>query len=266
MLYLVATPIGNLADITYRAIDILKTSDYILCEDTRHSRVLLDHYNVKTPLKSFHKFNEASRENQILDDLRNGLSISVISDAGMPMICDPGMRIVQACRREKIPITVIPGPSAFLTAFALAGWETETFQFVGFLPKNQKQLLALLAYPGVSLGYESPNRLCKTLSVLPEDTHVAVARELTKLHEDFREGTAKQLLAHYNKTPPKGEIVLLIKAFDKKPLDDATLCSLVKEKIEKENKSLSEAVRLVAQEHGCSRSRLYKIALSSIEC
>jgi len=266
MLYLVATPIGNLADITFRAVDILKSSDYILCEDTRHSRILLDHYKIKTPLKSFHKFNEASREKQILDDLNNGLSISVISDAGMPMICDPGMRIVQACRREKISVTVIPGPSAFLTAFALAGWEAESFQFVGFLPKNKKHLLEMLSYPGVSIGYESPHRLCKTLSALPEDTHVAVARELTKLHEDFLEGTAKELLTHYNKISPKGEIVLLIKASDKKSLSDKALCSLVKNKIENEKKSLSEAVRLVSQECGCSRSRLYKIALTSIEC
>jgi 16S rRNA (cytidine1402-2'-O)-methyltransferase len=266
MLYLIATPIGNLADITFRAVEILKKCDYILCEDTRHSRILLEHYKIKTPLKSFHKFNEASRERSILDDLKNGLSIGIISDAGMPMICDPGMRIVQACRKEDLEVTVVPGPSAFLTAFALSGWETESFQFVGFLPKNSKKIQELLRYPGVTLGYESPNRLCKTLASLPEDTFVAVARELTKLHEDFREGTAKELLKHYNTSQPKGEIVLLIKGQNKPRISEETLCDLVKEKIKKEKRTLSEAVRLIAQEYGYSRSRLYKVALTRIEC
>jgi 16S rRNA (cytidine1402-2'-O)-methyltransferase len=269
MLYLVATPIGNLADFTFRAVDTLKACDYILCEDTRHSRILLDHYKIKTPLKSFHKFNEASKQKAVLEDLKEGKRIGIISDAGMPMICDPGMRIVQACRREGIDVTVIPGPSAFLTAFALAGWEAEAFQFVGFLPKRSQTLEKLLSYPGITLGYESPNRLCKTLATLaalPEETPVAVARELTKLHEEFREGTAKELLAHYKKSPPKGEIVLLLKGICKKKISDEALCSLVKKKIEIEKKSLSEAVRLVAQEYSCSRGRLYKIALASIEC
>lgn len=266
MLYLVATPIGHLADITFRAVSVLKSCAYILCEDTRHSRVLLDHYAIQTPLKSFHKFNEKAREEAVLADLKKGLSIALVSDAGMPMICDPGARIVQACKREEIPVTVLPGPNAFLTALALAGWEAETFQFVGFLPKKTKQLHELLAYPGVTIAYESPHRLCQTLEALPEQTEVAVARELTKIHEELREGTAKELLTHYRANPPKGEIVLLIRGTPKAPLSDEELLDLVKEKKETDGKSLSEAVRMVAEQHGAPRNHLYKIALGFIEC
>lgn len=265
MLYLVATPIGNLADFTHRAIEILKACDYILCEDTRHSRVLLNHYAIKTPLKSFHKFNEASREEKILEDLKGGLSIALISDAGTPMVSDPGVRLVKACREEGLHVTSIPGACAFLTAFTLAGWEGP-FQFVGFFPKNRDQINQLLSYPGTTIGYESPRRLCKTLAMLAKKAHVAVARELTKLHEEYQEGTAEDLLSYYTSHLPKGEIVLLIRGRPQEPLSDEALIRLVKKKIEKERKNFSEAVRLVAKECRCSRSRLYKIALESMEC
>lgn len=265
MLYIVATPIGNLADFTYRAAEVLKSCAYILCEDTRHSRVLLDRYEIKTPLKSFHKFNEASREESVLEDLKKGVSVAVISDAGTPVVSDPGMRLVKACREEGIPITSIPGACAFLTAFTLAGWEGP-FQFVGFFPKKQEEIERLLSYKGITIGYESPQRLCKTLALLPKTTHVAVARELTKLHEDFREGPSEELLSYYTEKPPKGEIVLLIKGCPIESLTDEELICLVKEKIEGERKNFSDAVRQVAKEAGCSRGHLYKIALEKAKC
>lgn len=136
MLYLVSTPIGNLSDVSFRSLEVLKASSYILCEDTRHSRVLLERYEIKTPLRSFHKFNEKQQEEQVLEDLRAGQDIALISDAGTPLISDPGTGLVSLCRKESLPISAIPGPCAIINALILSGFATQPFQFVGFLPKN----------------------------------------------------------------------------------------------------------------------------------
>lgn len=210
MLYLVATPIGNLEDISVRALEVLKRVDYILAEDTRHSQKLLNHYEIKKQLISFHQHNEKDREANVLQDLSDGKEIALISDAGTPLISDPGFMLVHSCREAGLPVTAIPGASSVLVALSLSGLEPTPFQFVGFLPRKPAQKLEeLLDYPGTSICYESPERLHDTLKTLIEldpNRKIAVARELTKHFEEVRSGTAQELLD----ITALGEIVLLI--------------------------------------------------------
>lgn len=217
MLYVVATPIGNLSDITYRAIEVLKHCDYILCEDTRHSKILLRHYDIDRPLKSFHKFSEASKQRQILDDLSKGVAICLISDAGTPGISDPGSQLVKSCVEEGIRVVPIPGPCAAIAALCCSGLDTALFQFVGFLPKKAgdlKRLLhEILEYSGTTVCYESPNRLVDVLILIQElapERRLAVARELTKKFEEIKPGCAADLLTYWKQSPLKGEIILMI--------------------------------------------------------
>lgn len=217
MLYLVATPIGNLSDITLRALEVLKASDYILCEDTRHTLVLLNHYEIKKPLKSYHKFNESSQEQRIIDDLNAGQTVALVSDAGTPGISDPGAQLVQRCVAEGLLVTAIPGPCAAIMALSCSGFDTTRFQFFGFLPKKsaelRRTLQELLMYEGTTICYESPNRLLDVLKVIHElapDRQLGVARELTKKFEESKKGTAEELLNYWKANPLKGEIVLLL--------------------------------------------------------
>lgn len=217
MLYIVATPIGNLSDITYRAVETLKNCDYILCEDTRHSLSLLNHYNIKKPLKSFHQFCESSKQSVIINDLTLGNSICLISDAGTPGISDPGAQLIHACLEANIKVTSIPGPCAAITALCCSGLNTERFQFYGFLPRKAGELKRtfqeILIYMGTTICYESPNRLQETLACLREiapNRKLVVARELTKKFEEIKRGTATELLQYWENTPLKGEIVLMI--------------------------------------------------------
>jgi|694.fasta_scaffold07759_10 16S rRNA (cytidine1402-2'-O)-methyltransferase len=217
MLYLIATPIGNLGDMTFRAVEMLQQCDYVLCEDTRHSRLLLEHYKIDTPLKSFHKFSEASKEKEVLSDLQSGKEIALISDAGTPGISDPGTRLVKSCLEERIPVVSIPGPCAAIAALTCSGLDTDTFQFIGFLPRKpnsvRKILQEALMYSGTTICYESPQRLLKVLSLIDElspDRHLVVARELTKKFEETIRGKAKEIIEHFSHSAPKGEIVLLI--------------------------------------------------------
>lgn len=217
MLYLVATPIGNLADLSYRAVETLRSVDAILCEDTRHSRRLLNHYEIDKPLRSYHKFNLKQREEQILDQLTEGKKLALISDAGTPGISDPGSDIVAACVERGLPVTQIPGPCALISALTLSGLNTERFQFLGFLPKKSGQRERLLQegldYPGTTIFYESPHRILKTLKQLQEiepEAHVVILRELTKKFEERLAGNAAELLSHWSERKPKGEFVLLL--------------------------------------------------------
>ncbi|MBS3904056.1 MAG: 16S rRNA (cytidine(1402)-2'-O)-methyltransferase [Simkania sp.] len=278
MLFLIATPIGHLADITFRAVETLQRCSYILCEDTRHSRHLLDHYNIKTPLKSFHKFNESKKESEIIEDLKEGKEVALISDAGMPLICDPGAKLVEACRDHDIAISVIPGPSACISALALTGWFSECFQFVGFLPKGEallkKTLSTLLHYPGTSIAYETPQRLVKTLAILKSldpSRRVAVARELTKTYEECKVASAENLHLFYVEHPPRGEIVLLIHQEIKQPpvINEAAIIQQVKTLAHDLQIPLSDAIRRVALETGISRKKIYTIthlALDDVDC
>lgn len=227
MLYIVATPIGNLSDITYRAIETLKSCDYVLCEDTRYSLILLKHYGIAKPLKSFHKFNEAAKQKEIISDLHQGLRVALISDAGTPGISDPGMKLIQGAIVENISVIAIPGPCAAVTALCCSGLDTTRFQFWGFLPKKQgelkRALQEILAYSGTTICYESPNRLLHVLECLHEmapERHLTVARELTKRFEEVQRGVAQHLLGYWKKAPLKGEIILMVSGNMKTSSDD----------------------------------------------
>jgi 16S rRNA (cytidine1402-2'-O)-methyltransferase len=217
MLYVVATPIGNLGDITVRALDILKSADLIAAEDTRHSGILLKHYGIQKPLVSYHEHNEAMRAAQLVERLSAGETIALITDAGLPGISDPGFRIIRECIRRDLPFEILPGASSVLTALVGSGFPTDKFFFSGFLPPKsggrERELKAAAARPETSIFFESPHRLIKTLAaaqeIMPERI-LCVARELTKKFEEYRRGRPEELLAHYEAKPPKGEIVLLI--------------------------------------------------------
>jgi 16S rRNA (cytidine1402-2'-O)-methyltransferase len=217
MLYIISTPIGNLEDITYRAVRILSACDYILSEDTRKSSILLNHYKIKKKLISFHKFNEQKRLKKIIEDLENQKNIALISSAGTPTINDPGNSLIQRCIEKKIEITALPGPCSVITALTLSGFDIKNFQFIGFFPKKKSKKTKILKeisiYDGISIFFESKNRLLKTLKLLEEvlpEKEIVIARELTKKFEECIRGNPKELLKHFSKKNPKGEIIVLI--------------------------------------------------------
>jgi len=217
MLYVVATPIGNLGDITLRALEILKDVDLVAAEDTRHSGILLKHYQIKKPLVSYHEHNEAMRTAQLVERLAAGEKIALITDAGTPGLSDPGARLIRECIKRELLFTIIPGASSIATALVGSGFAGEKFFFGGFLPvksgRRERELRAAAPRAETSIYFESPYRLTKTLKawvdVVP-DRQLCVARELTKKFEEFRLGTPAELLIHYEAHPPKGEIVLVI--------------------------------------------------------
>lgn len=264
MLYLIATPIGNLGDITFRAIEVLKSCDYVLCEDTRHSAVLLSHYNIDTPRRSFHKFNEKQKENEVIRDLQQGKNIALISDAGTPIISDPGMYLIQRCQEEDLEYTALPGPCAAIDALVLSALEFNKFQFIGFLPKKktelQNTLRAAESYQGVTICYESPQRLVKTLALINEKAIVTVARELTKKFEEIRKGTSKELIEHFTNKPPKGEIVLIISPLEEsQDWESLSPVEHVEEVMKGFDLSRKEAIKVVAQIRGVSKSEIYNV-------
>ncbi len=217
MLYVVATPIGNLGDITLRAIEILKLVDVVAAEDTRRSGMLLKHLGIKKPFISYHEHNEATRTMELIERLARGENVALITDAGTPALSDPGLRLIRECIKRGVPFTIIPGPSSILTALLGSGFSTQQFSFCGFLPvksgQRERELRAAAEREATVIFFESPYRLTKTLAacvdIMP-DRQLCVARELTKKFEEFRRGTASELLAHYQVHPPKGEIVLVI--------------------------------------------------------
>ena len=221
MLYVVATPIGNLGDVTLRALQILKNVDLIAAEDTRHSGILLKHFNIDKQLISFHEHNEAMRTAQLVERLAAGATIALITDAGTPGISDPGSRLIRECIKRDLAFTIIPGPSSIVTALVGSGFSADQFFFGGFLPvksgRRERELRTAADRTVTSIYFESPFRLTKTLNacvaVLPNRT-LCVARELTKKFEEFRRGTAAELLEHYEAHPPKGEIVFMISGAD----------------------------------------------------
>ena len=217
MLYVVATPIGNLDDITLRALEILKSVDLIAAEDTRHSGNLLKHFEIRKPLVSYHQHNEAMRSTELVERLAQGENVALITDAGMPGLSDPGARLIRKCIAHALPYTIVPGVSAILTALVGSGLAADSFCFRGFLPvksgQRERELRAAMEREVTTIFFESPYRILKTLSgcaqLMPE-RQICVARELTKKFEEFRRGTAGELVAHYEAHPPKGEITLVI--------------------------------------------------------
>ena len=219
MLFIVPTPIGNLGDITLRALEVLKSADLIACEDTRHSGHLLRHFDIAKPLVSYHEHNEARRTAELIEQLATGKSVAIITDAGMPGISDPGHRLLRACQQRAIPYTILPGPSAVLTALIGSGFDSESFYYGGFLPVKsggrERDLRAAAARGETSVFFESPHRILKTLTAAVDflpGRNLCVARELTKTFEEYRRGSAPELLAHYTAHPAKGEIVFLVAA------------------------------------------------------
>lgn len=266
-LYLVATPIGNLDDITLRAINILKEVDFIAAEDTRHSLKLLNHLNISKPLISYHRHNEDIKSNLLIDKLLEGKHIALISDAGTPVISDPGEEIVKVALENNIKIVPIPGACALINALIASGLDAKEFTFIGFLPlnkKNRKEKLDEIKFAkNTTILYEAPHKLQSTLKDLSEilgSRKIVLAKELTKIHEDFIFGTASELL---EKTAnPKGEFVILIEKSSKNFDDNSFLTTLsLKEHYsfyEAQGMSKNEIIKKIAKDRNVNKNEIYK--------
>jgi len=266
-LFLVATPIGNLADITHRAIDVLGNVELIACEDTRHTRKLLQHYGISTKTISYHEHNEQERARQLVEMLLEGKDVAVVSDAGTPSINDPGFRLVRAAIENGLAVVPVPGPSALISALIAAGLPTDEFFFGGFLPARsnarRSRLNELRSVPGTLIFYEAPHRLAGTLKDAYEilgEREAVVARELTKLHEEIKRGRLSELAEHYSNEDARGEIVLLI---DRTVLETAvtnevgSVASLV-DQLERDGLDHRAALKKAARELGLSRAEAYR--------
>ena len=267
-LYLVATPIGNLADITHRALQILKDVDLIACEDTRHTHKLLQHYGITTKTISYHEHNEQQRAAQLIDLLKQGRDVAVVSDAGTPSISDPGFRLVRAAIESEVTVVPVPGPSALIAALIAAGLPTDEFFFAGFLPARanarRARLNELRMLPGTLIFYEAPHRLAATLKDAHEllgEREAVVARELTKLHEEIKRGRLSELAGYFeSEDRARGEIVVLIdrnviaEASDK---TETSVAALV-DQFEQEGLDHRAALKKAARELGLSRAEAYR--------
>jgi 16S rRNA (cytidine1402-2'-O)-methyltransferase len=257
LLFIIATPIGNLEDISQRALQALRDADAILCEDTRRSSILLDRYGIKNRLISYHKFKEKAALEGILADLEGGQNFALISDAGTPCINDPGQILVNACLEKGLAVNAIPGPCSVIQALVLSGFDTSRFQFIGFLPKNPETALRqAMAFPGTTVAFDSPERIVETLSLIDPERRVAVVREMTKTFEECRRGKAAEVLAHFQAKPPRGEIVLVIEQ-GKLP-DDLSLEELVKMLEEFHGLALKEAIKEAARLKDVPKRDVYK--------
>ena len=273
-LYLVPTPIGNLKDITLRALETLKEADFIAAEDTRQTLKLLNHFEIKKPLISYHKFNEQSKSDKIIDLLIEGKSVALVSDAGTPGISDPGSIIVERCIEKMIDFEVLPGATAITTALVYSGLDTTKFLFRGFLPRENKDRKIitdeLLQSQETLIFYESPHRLIDTLTFLLDtfgDRRIAVCRELTKIYEEIYRDTLKQALLYFTQNKPRGEFVLVLEG---KKLEDikeekkeAWINLSIEEHILKYVNSginKKEAIKLVAKERELPKSEVYKFS------
>jgi len=270
-LYLVATPIGNLEDITLRALRVLKEVDLIACEDTRQTLKLLSHYGIQTRLVSYHEHNEMTKASELIVDLEGGAKIALVTDAGMPGISDPGFRLIALAIRHHVPVVPIPGASAFLAALVASGLPTDSFRFSGFLPAKSGQRRKLLESvkdsPRTQVFYEAPHRLLESLSdvveLLGNDRHVVVAREVTKLHEEFLRGRVSEVLEQLKaRGDVKGEITLLIAKPETQDLRPETssvgVAQRVREIMAKDKADEKAALKKVAKERGIGKSEAYR--------
>lgn len=275
-LYICATPIGNLADITFRTVDTLKNVDLIAAEDTRHSRILLDRFEIDVPLTSYHEHNKYEKADYLVGKLLQGIDIALITDAGTPVISDPGEVLVKACIDAGIPVTSLPGPCACITALTVSGLAARRFCFEGFLPQDNKDRREVLERLGqetrTTIFYEAPHHLKQTLQdlekVIGGVRTVALCRELTKIHEDIWRGSIGDAVAYYKEATPKGEYVIVISGRAQEEIEA--------EKAERwENVSLQdhlqhymsqgynrkEAMKMMAADRGCSRREIYQLLL-----
>jgi 16S rRNA (cytidine1402-2'-O)-methyltransferase len=268
MLYVVATPIGNLEDITYRALRILREADLIACEDTRQTRKLLDHYGIPTPVISYHEHNEAARAEELAAKLEQGQTVAQVSDAGMPGISDPGYRLIQLAIARGLTVVPVPGASAVIAAVAAGGLPTDAFEFHGFLPAKSGQrrtaLEALRSAGHTVVLYEAPHRIRETLediaSVLGPDRPVVIARELTKVHEEFIRGKVKDVLSRVQGRELKGEITLLLGAGESQPAVEAAkdLSTRLREIMREQGMDEKAALKVLAKERGLAKSEVYR--------
>jgi 16S rRNA (cytidine1402-2'-O)-methyltransferase len=270
-LYLVATPIGNLEDITLRALRVLKEVDLIACEDTRQTLKLLNHYGIQTRLVSYHEHNEMTKAAELVVNLEGGAKIALVTDAGMPGISDPGFRLIALAIRHQVPVVPIPGASAFLAALVASGLPTDSFRFSGFLPSKSGQRRKLLESvkdsPRTQVFYEAPHRLLETLAdvgeILGNDRHVVVAREVTKIHEEFLRGRAREILKQLkDRGDVKGEITLLIAKAEEgtgtAASENVSVAQRVREIMASEKADEKAALKKVAKERGMGKSEAYR--------
>lgn len=266
-IYFVATPIGNMMDITLRALDILSKSDIIYCEDTRNSSNLLKFHNINTKLISYHKFNENERVNEILENLKNNKIISIISDAGMPIINDPGFIILQEVVKNGFTFEILPGACALINGLCGSLFDASSFSYMGFVPKtNSERKKFFEKFKNMHITgvfYESPNRLLKTLYFLKEefgDINVCVCRELTKIHEEYKRANIEQVIEYYEKKPVKGEIVLVVEKIkeEKKEIDIYKEIKNLKNK-EYTNK---EIVKVLKEKVDLPKNKIYELVLN----
>ena len=269
-IYLVATPIGNLEDITLRALRVLKEADLIACEDTRQTQKLLNHFGITTRTISYHEHNEAARARELVEQAQQGRSIAIVSDAGMPGISDPGYRVVFQALEHNIPVIPVPGASALVASLAASGLPTDSFRFHGFLPAKQGQRRRMLeeirASSQTEVFYEAPHRVAETLQdvveVLGPSRPVVVAREITKLHEEFLRGRADTVLQQLQQKEVRGEITLLIgKATEEAEIAASptqTLGQRMAELMREQKLEEKDALKLVAKERGVSKSEAYR--------
>ena len=271
-LFVVATPIGNLEDITLRALRVLKEVDLIACEDTRHTARLLSHYGITTPRQSYHEHNETGRTVQLIEFLRQGKNIALAADAGTPLVSDPGYTLVSACRREGIEVVPIPGASAAVAALAASGLPSDTFFFAGFLPPRsgaRKQALEKLSgMPASLVFYEAPHRLLSALedmAAILGPRRACLARELTKVHEEWLSGTLLEILQQLKGRPRiLGEITLVVEGNKQAPAPGnhpESLLEHLQEEMLKTGASRKEALRAVARQRGISRRTAYQLLL-----
>jgi 16S rRNA (cytidine1402-2'-O)-methyltransferase len=267
-LYLVATPIGNLGDITLRAISVLARADVVLCEDTRHSRTLLAHFAICTPARAYHEHNAARERPRVLAELEAGRRVALISDAGTPLVSDPGWKLVRAALDAGHRVEALPGASAAVAALTIAGLPTDAFLFAGFLPPKaaarRTRIAELQNVPATLLFFEAPSRVAETLADLAAilgDRPAALARELTKLHEEVRRAPLDALAAAVRGESIKGEVVIIVGPPQKAPITDADIAARLEGALQK--MSLRDAAKAVAEALGVPKSRVYELGLRS---
>ncbi len=266
-LFIVATPIGNLGDMTFRAVETLKSVSVILCEDTRHSRRLLDHFAIESAVASYHEHNEAKETPRIIARLQGGSDVALISDAGTPLLSDPGARLVRAAIDAGIRVCPVPGASALLSALVASGLDSEVFTFVGFLPRKGRErrerieLLSMLT--GTSVIYEAPGRVSETLADLVESgagsRQAVVARELTKQFEEMRRGTVQELSEYYREMAPRGEVVIVLSGRAPEVVDEARLQAIAAE-MRAAGATTRDIAHALAEGHGVARNVAYRLA------
>ena len=257
-LVVIPTPIGNLEDITLRALSALRDADVIACEDTRRTRVLLDRFGVSAPLVSYHEHNEEARARELVARMGGGEVVALVSDAGMPLVSDPGFVLVRETVAAGLAVEVLPGPSAVVTALVASGLPSASWRFVGFLPRKASELASVLAGSETLVAFESPKRLGKALAAIEPSRQVAVCRELTKVHEEVVRGTAGELAARYAAEPPKGEIVVVVGPLNDVDKGVGPEAVAAFEELVAAGAKRRAAARVVARLTGASANALYE--------